>query len=291
MSRWTGGDHIDDVLSAADAWRERCFLSDGSLFTDSPVWTLENTKELKRRFLGNPIVGAERTFFEKLKEQLEGASAEVIWLTAEIVWFLLLFPIFSATKPETKREQIKDTWEWSGSNLPKSPYLDNKALMGVGHPGTAYLLRRHDQVGFFLEMLEKWKALPEARQIELMTSGTPWDFVAWLDNFEYSDRRPMRNVILYFLFPDVLERNLSNAHRKQIVKALKHRLPRETPAEGPCPPSDRNSIARLTDCAMVSKRSSGLQNSISTGHRFTHSGSLEPARTSATKSERHSKKP
>lgn len=236
MSRWTGHDHIEAVLTAADAWRERCFLSDGSLFSQAPLWTWGNIQELKRRFLENPIEGAERTFFDKLKEQLDGAPAEVIQLTAEVVWFLLLFPISSATKPETKRTQVKEVWEWAGVELPSSPYLTDEALMGVGHPGTAYLTRRYEQFGFFLEVLDQWKALPDARRKELMTENAPWGFVAWLDAFNHADRRPVRNAILYFLFPDVLERNLSNEHRRQIVEALKHRLPEELRPRGRNPP-------------------------------------------------------
>ena len=57
MSRWIGNDHIDAVLAAADAWREACFMADGSLFGDGPLWTRGNIRELKLRFLGNPIEG------------------------------------------------------------------------------------------------------------------------------------------------------------------------------------------------------------------------------------------
>ncbi|MQX37619.1 hypothetical protein [Roseospira navarrensis] len=232
MSRWTGQDHVDAVLAAADAWRERCFLNDGSLFGDEALWTTGNIRELKRRFVENPIEGADRTFYEKLNEQLDGAPPEVIRLAAEVVWFVLLFPVFSATRPETKRVQITEVWEWSGSTLPDSAHLSDEALMGVGHPGTAYLTRRYEQFGFLLEVTDAWKALPEAQRSELMNDDAPWGFVKWLDAFDHADRRPVRNAILYFLFPDDLERNLSNEHRRQIVEALKHRLPEDARPKG-----------------------------------------------------------
>ena len=69
-----------------------------------------------------------------------------------------------------------------------------------------------------------------------MTEDVPWRFMAWLDGFENADRRPVRNAILYFLFPDHLERNLSNDHRRQIVDALKHRLPEDLRPKGRHPP-------------------------------------------------------
>ena len=98
MSRWTGHDHIDAVLRASDAWHERCFVSDGSLFSDGSLWTLGNIQDLKQRFTANPITGADRTFVEKLKVQVGDAPEAVIRLAAEIVWLLHLFPISSRYK-------------------------------------------------------------------------------------------------------------------------------------------------------------------------------------------------
>lgn len=232
MSRWIGHDHIHSVLAAADAWREQCLLADGSLFGDQILWTLENIQHLKERFLGNPIEGTDRNFFEKLSEQLDGAPNEVICLAAEMVWLLVLFPIFSATRPDTKRQQIREVWEWSGTELPESPFLSDDALKGVGHPGTAYMTRRDHQFGFILEIMDQWKALPRAERNGLMATDVPWAFMAWLDGIEDADRRPVRNAILYFLFPDHLERNMNNEHRGQIVDAFKHRLPEEQRPRG-----------------------------------------------------------
>ena len=211
-------------------------MSDGSLFGAEALWTLDNIQDLKRRFLEHPIEGAERTFFDKLKEQLDGAPNEVIRLTAEVVWLLLLFPMPNWIKPDTKREQIREVWSWSGTDLADTPFLSDQALMGVGSSGTAYLTRRYEQFGFILEVMEQWKALPATERSGLMTEDVPWRFMAWLDGFENADRRPVRNAILYFLFPDHLERNLSNEHRRQIVDALKHRLPEHLRPRGRHPP-------------------------------------------------------
>ena len=224
------------VLGASDAWREQCFTADGSLFDDESLWTLENIRDLKGQFQGNPIDGADRTFFDKLREQLEGAPGEVVRLAAEVVWLLVLFPISRSTRPDTKREQIREVWGWSGTELPDTSFLADEALMGVGHPGTAYLARRDQQFGFVLEVMEGWKSLPAAERDGLMAEDTPWGFMAWLEGFEDADRRPVRNALLYFLFPDDLERILSNGHRRQIVESLKHRLPEDQRPRGRNPP-------------------------------------------------------
>ena len=227
MSRWIDLDHSEAVLAAADAWRARCFQQDGSLFSDEEIWTLENVQELRQRLTENPIEGTGQNFFEKLKIQLEGAAAGTVRLAAEVAWFLHLYPVSSAVKPETKRSQIKQVWAWSGSEIPKSTHLSDESLTGLGNPGTFYQVKRYLQIMFFLEVMERWKALSEAERNDLLLDDVPWRFVGWLDRIEDAERRPIRNVILYLLFPDDLERTVSNDHRRQIVKALKHRLPKE----------------------------------------------------------------
>ena len=50
VARWIGPspeyDYVNDILAAADVWRERCFMADGSVFGDEALWTLENVQEL-----------------------------------------------------------------------------------------------------------------------------------------------------------------------------------------------------------------------------------------------------
>ena len=258
MSRWIGNDHVDRVLGASDAWRERCFTADGSLFGEESLWTLEYIRDLKQRFLGNPIDGTDRTFFDKLREQLKGAPGEVVRLAAEIVWLLVLFPNSKSTRPDTKREQIRKVWGWAGNDLPDIPFLADEPLMGVGSPGTYYLARRDLQFGFMLEVMEAWKSLPPAERGRLMAEDAPWSFMAWLDAFEHAVRLPARNALLYFLFPDWFERILSNDHRRQIVESLKHRLSEERRPRGRSPPLGDLDRA-------ISELRSGLEEDLGTG--------------------------
>lgn len=232
MARWTGEPNIDEVLVAADACRERCIIADGSLFSNATLWTLENLQEFNQGFVENPIEDTARGFYDKLNEQLSDSLPEVKKLAAETVWFYLLFPHHSKFGPKKKYDQIKTVWEWSGDALPDTPYLNDNTLMGVGHPGTAYLTRRQDQMSFLLDFLIRWKSLPSTRRDNLMQNDAPWAFVEWLDNIDGADSRPIRNAILYFLFPDTFERNLSNEHRRTIVNALKHKLPDELRQKG-----------------------------------------------------------
>ena len=225
MARWIGPDHdhIDAVLDAAEAWRDRCFLADGSLFGAERLWTLDNIEEFRSRVIDNPIERKDE-FTNKLEEQLGSASPQVKRLAAEILWFLYLFRHHEAMKPETKRDRIERVWGWSGSSPPNRDHLNDRVLMGVAKPGLS-MRRPQWELGFLLQMLERWR--PEPRQSELMAEDPPWKFVAWLDEIDKAERRPMRHIILYFLFPDYLEPSVNYEHKRQIVKAFKDRLPEE----------------------------------------------------------------
>jgi hypothetical protein len=168
-------------------------------------------------------------------------------LAAEVVWFLILFPHYAKYGTDKKLGQIQTVWEWSGTGLPQSEYLRDDCLKGVGNPGTAYLTHRFAQFAFLLEAFHAWKLLSQRQRDTLLADA--WGFATWVDDIPSSDRRPVRNAILYFMFPDVFERNLSNDHRRQIVGALKERLPPELR-----PKSKKSSLIQL-DRAIAALRS------------------------------------
>lgn len=231
MARWTGQPEIEKVLEAADAWRKRCVEGNGSILTDRSLWTAANLSDVLDRFVKHPILGSSRDFIDKLSEQLDGAPAVSIQVAAEVIWFLFLFPSDSSMKPDTKRKAIEKIWALSGEQL-NSPYLEDQYLWGVGHPGTAYLTRRPLEFEYALRVLVAFKEMPVPQQHALLHNDPPWDFGEWLDQQEGSDRRLARNVFLYFLFPDDIERNTSRSHREQIYEALKNKLPPEKRIRG-----------------------------------------------------------
>jgi hypothetical protein len=225
VARWTGEPGIDEVLKAADAWRERCFVGSTSILTDRPLWTVPNFTDLLKRYADNPIAGTKRDFLDKLEEQLRGAPPPVIQLAAEVMWFVLLFPNPTIMRQDTKREHLRKIWSWSGEQLPQSPFLEDGPLSGVGNPGTAYFTHRYREMEYLIRVVTAFKSLSAEEQRRLMQEDAPWTFDNWLEGQDGSDRRLMRNALLYFLFPDDLERNLSNDHRQQIYEALKGKLP------------------------------------------------------------------
>ena len=223
MSRWTGDPEVGPVLEAGDAWRERCFLGSTSILTDEPLWTLANLNDLLKRYADHPLAG-KRDFLDKLEEQLSGAPRATIRLAAEVLWFLHLFPSGRTLSAPTKRDQVTRVWSWSGEAAPASAFLDDAHLHGVGHPGTAYFTHRPSEYEYLIRVFAAYKSLSPTEQARLVHENIPWTFMEWLDGLPGSDRRLVRGAILYFMFPEYLERNLSKDHKRQIYTSLKSRL-------------------------------------------------------------------
>ena len=235
MARRIGNPDVEAVLAAAARWRSRCVEGDGSVLADEQLWTAENLAALRDLFRANPILGADRSFFDKLREQLTGAPELLSHLAAEAIWFLLLFPHHAKYGPEKKVERIVEVWEFAGLGPP--PSIDKATLMGVGNPGPAYIARFPDEFGFLLDAMAAWKARAEADRAALLADAeAPWRFAEWLATVPGADRRPVRHALLFFLFPDHFEPIVSAEHKRQIVAAFRAEIPAAERPRGSKPP-------------------------------------------------------
>ena len=219
MARWIGPrpeyDHIDDVLAAADAWKERCLLTDRSVFTDEPLWTpanIEVLEELLRRVRPRD--------WPKFAASVENQPPAVIRLAAEAYWFAWLYVESKETQdytsPNHKRQNFDDIWKMAaGSDVPESPHLSDRALQGVGSVGWPHW--RYDLTLLYLmAVVRLWKTAPPPAE---MKWDPPWDLIRWLDENVGDRRRPMHHAILYLLFPDFTERAMG-LDKRRIIKAF-----------------------------------------------------------------------
>ena len=214
MAIWTNLDHATQVLNAANEWREKCLLQNTSVFSNKTLWTHENISQLRTLFFNNLIQG-DRTFYEKLREQIGSAQPEISQLASEIIWFLLLFVHKQKFSSDKKRDRISQVWRYSGTSLPQSQLLADEPLYGLANPGPAFLTKIWVEFGFLLRVMEAWKSLAMSKQSNLI-SDNPWDLCEWITNIEGGDVRAFRHMFLYFCYPKYFERICSRKHKKKI---------------------------------------------------------------------------
>ena len=216
------------ILAAAEKWKQQCLLDGGSLFTNEHLWTQENFNQLQ--FVDNLNKGSGN-FYEKLEQQLAPSSPEAKHLWAEMTWALFLIVSRDAITPETKRDQIRQVWEWSGSELPDDHWALGEVLAkGIVNPNPAYNIYRWHECCFFITAMISWFSRSSEDRESLLTD--PWDFAKWLDAQEYCQGRQFRHAFLFLLFPDEFEPIMSPDHKKEIVKAFSKKWDEALPTNG-----------------------------------------------------------
>lgn len=223
MAIWTDQKQTPQILRAADAWRQKCLLRDGSVFTDRSLWTKQNISELRKLFVDNPILGGDQSFYKKLYEQIGNAKPEISQLASEAIWLLLLFVYEGSVGINKKRERIAEVWAFSGETLPASEQLADDCLKGLANPGISFIARIWLEFGFLLIVMQAWKSLPSSERPRLLLDN-PWDLCQWVTKLKGGDVRGFRHMFLYFCYPVHFERICSRAHKKKIYSAFAHRL-------------------------------------------------------------------
>ena len=222
MATWTGRPQTSNVLEAAERWKQECLLNEGSLLCQEALWTAENVTALCAAFLDNPILGSDK-FIDKLEQQVSSCTPAIQQLGAELLWLLFLFVSDRQMGPGVKRDRIARIWSLSASDLPDSPLLSDQILSGIAKPGTAFMTKMPDELGYLVSAIQSLKQLQQQQREGLLSD--PWRLGSWLDQQSGSDRRAFRHMLLYLCFPESYERISSWRHKRKIREALADRLP------------------------------------------------------------------
>ena len=212
---------IEPIIDTSDRWKQTCLIGDGSLFSNSQLWTLANVNQFKNYFVDNLIYGGEQSFYDKFKIQLANAPAEVKQLSAEMLYILLLFP--SNITASKKANDIRLVWDWSGQSLDEVfPFLEESLAKGVGSTGMAYNNLRWAEFVFFTTWLSALKALPVPERQRLLSD--PWLFGNWLDKTEGADKRQLRHIVLFLLFSDYFETSSSRNQKNKMLTSFQSKV-------------------------------------------------------------------
>lgn len=215
MARTISDRDIAPVVAAARLWIDTCLVADGSAFSKTALWTDSLVAEVRAAFVDHPDTGQD-PFGAKLRRQLTTCSPPAKQLAAEMLWALFLFP--SNFRPKTKRRQILDVWQLSGSRLDaQTPLLGDDVLAGIGSGGQGFNTNRHKELEFLLAITTSVKEQTSSRRRQLFSDYSA--FVDWMDTVPRFGSRQFRHMLRFFAFPDEVERMSSNRDRRAILAA------------------------------------------------------------------------
>ncbi len=215
----------ENVYAAAQNWVDCALRADDSLFTPGkPIWSSRWLRELRERFLDRPDVG-QGSFYDELKQQLEGSPPEVYQLMAEVLYVHFLIVWHRAMNPATKEAHIDRVLRWSTSPVAIPRELVAGLTPGIAHPGTAFNTYRPYQVGCIIEFAEEWRGESSNRN-RLLTD--PWGFKSFVIGLRFSslllsDHQGtpgiQRHALLHLVHPDAFEGTVSIEQKNEIAGA------------------------------------------------------------------------
>lgn len=215
MARYSEHD-TSKIYEAADAFRSKCLLGNGSLLFDGAnLWRPDLLDSIHKAFVATPDEG-ERSFIDKFKDQIKPAGAEVIRLAAELLAVYFLFP--SNVGGFRKRQVVNEVLGWAGDNLSETHLVFQAFEHGIGSGGQGYNTRRPFEIAFLIEFTKAWKAISNEQQ--QVVANDPWQFQELIDSTEDAESKQLRHMLLHLLFPDSFERIASGNHKRRVIAAF-----------------------------------------------------------------------
>jgi 5-methylcytosine-specific restriction protein B len=133
----------------------------------------------------------------------------------------------SVTK-QGKLRVIERTLGPDGPTLPPDSLPVRALEEWIGHPGVGFNVRRDIQVAYFIDFLQRFKALDVEEARKLLQS--PWELRDFADETD-APVREMRHILLHLLHPEEFERISSGSNKREIVASFAGLLPDGAPTD------------------------------------------------------------
>lgn len=205
------------IRAATELFRQRCLLSDGSLFREgTPLWTAQNLAALHTAFVAAPDT-SDRSFDVKFSDQLANQSTEVKRLAAEVVAVHFLFPVNIGGA--RKKQLVSNILSSAGEALPPDHEVSLAFDTGIGSGGPGINFRRHVELQFVIEFGVAWRKLTQPEAIERL-EAPGWKFMEFVDEVPGAESAQTRHMLLHLLFPETFERIASGADKHHIGRVF-----------------------------------------------------------------------
>ena len=204
------------VYAAAERWVDVALRGSDSLFTPgTPIWSLANVEDFDTRITENPDTG-KRNFEEKLRDQLETASANTVQLAGEVLY--VHFLIADDYSGAAKKRLIDTVLSWSANPVEVPADLEANYEIGLAGAGVAFKLRRPNLVSYILAFVRRWKMLDSADAEA--TLADPWRFKQFAYSWPVNAAQTQREALLHLVHPEVFESITSEGVKRKIAKAF-----------------------------------------------------------------------
>ncbi|MFW5653466.1 MAG: McrB family protein [Planctomycetota bacterium] len=192
--------------------RESTLSTGDSLFCPGRlIWEHDTLHSLRTRLV-DQFDFSDRSFLQKLTDQLSDASDDEVLLAAELLFVQQIFTTSAGAAKKIENVQVVLGLLQSPVELPE--WVEEAS---EGHGGDrSFNQHRPFHIAWLIQFLLYWYGLPSDTRDAAMAD--PWTFrdhVHGLQPITHS-YQPMREAWLYIIFPDFFENITSQMHKHQI---------------------------------------------------------------------------
>ncbi len=205
------------IYETAQILWKKCFLSDGSLFYEDPIWTLDNLQIFHEHFVIKADESKDKKFLEKLFGQIGASDKTIIRLCAEILCVYYLFPSLTNISSQTKRSTVSTVLSWCNESIPQDHLILKAFNSGIGGTGRAYNSLQFLELAWLLDVIIAFKKISKEQRDNL---NDPLAFLSFVDNVPIRGKRQGRHTLLHLFFPDYFERIATLRDKEAIVAAF-----------------------------------------------------------------------
>ncbi len=199
-----------------DKFNDTFLKNKKSIFTDREILNKDNVEFLIKNFVEKGD-SSDKDFDEKIKEQLKGASDDVIDLMANIIWLWRLPP---------KTADRKGSVVFFLKNFNKEELLHGNPNLFLGNfdgfatAGTYYNINKAFELAYIIIFLKKYLEV----NVDNSDTKTIIEILKYLgNNIEMTKTKKtasMYNALLHLFDPENYMPIISNAHKEAIVAAF-----------------------------------------------------------------------
>ncbi len=203
------------IYSTVDRWKESSLRNGTSLLdANLVVWAPDTIDEVYSCFVESGDQ-SDRSFWDKLEDQMLGAGQAACLFMAELLYIHLL-PLTNVNG-DTKVSFIEKIGGWAPEPFVMPEYLKPATTPGIFHGGAGYNTGRFVHMRFLIRFARQW--VQQTTEERAAHVADPWAFKTFLYDRPPEGAISQRNALLLMLFPLTFEDISSRQHKKRIVSA------------------------------------------------------------------------
>lgn len=210
------------IYEIINIWKENSLLNDkGIIWTDENLWSNENLYKFRIAFIEQPDE-SQKSFYEKLQNQLTGEEESVYKYTIELLFLYYLVP--TRTTYETKINKLETVANWKQIDLNFEDDVYTALLNGIAATGASYNTRMYFELYMVHLFVEKLKRHPVEERNHILNN--PKQLKQLIDHTrkEVGPRVQMQHMLQHLLLPKYFEWIANWGHKEKVVETFDYLL-------------------------------------------------------------------